>query len=93
MDALTPAGRLFGPWGHERRSDPGRSPCFSRAYFQPFCSQPLHHPSPAIWVRSPFSLLGTASQSTRMLLGSEGGFSSIGVGRGFAQHSQSRRVV
>ena len=41
-DALTPAGRFFGPFGHERRSVPGRSPCLLRSRFLPFCLQPPH---------------------------------------------------
>jgi hypothetical protein len=53
-DALTPAGRFFGPCGHEPRSVPGGSPCLSRTHVQPFCSQPLHRPSPGISVRSRF---------------------------------------
>ena len=40
MDALTPAGRLFGPCSHELRSGSGRSPCFARLHFLPFCLQP-----------------------------------------------------
>src|ERR1041384_7442533 len=41
MDALTPAGRLFGPSaGHELRVDPSRSPCLPRLHFLPFCLQP-----------------------------------------------------
>src|SRR5437667_11249281 len=39
-DALTPAGRLFGPAGHEHRSVPGRSPCLPRSRLLPFCLQP-----------------------------------------------------
>ena len=53
-DALTPAGRLFGPCGPELRSGPGGSPCLSRTHVQPFCSQPLHRPSPGILIRSRF---------------------------------------
>ncbi len=53
-DALTPAGRFFGLCGHEPRSVPGGSPCLSRTHVQPFCSQPLHRPSPGISVRSRF---------------------------------------
>jgi len=53
-DALTPAGRFFGPCGHEPRAVPGGSPCLSPTHVQPFCSQPLHRPSPGISVRSRF---------------------------------------
>ena len=53
-DALTPAGRLFGPCGHEHRSVPGGSPCLSRPHFRPFCPQPPRRPSPGISVRSRF---------------------------------------
>lgn len=53
-DALTPAGRFFGPCGHEPRSVPGGSPCLARTHVQPFCSQPLHRLSPGISVRSRF---------------------------------------
>ena len=53
-DALTPAGRFFGPGGPEPRSVPGGSPCLSRTHVQPFCSQPLHRPSPGILIRSRF---------------------------------------
>ena len=52
MDALTPARRFFGPRRHERRSGPGRSPCFSRAHFQSFCPQPPRRPSHGICARS-----------------------------------------
>ena len=55
MDALTSAGRLFGPCGHEHRSDPGGSPCLSRSHVQPFCPQPPHRPSPGICFRSRFT--------------------------------------
>src|SRR5271157_4246712 len=52
MDALTPAGRFFGPRGHERPSVPGGPPCLSRTHFQPFCLQPPRHPSHGIRARS-----------------------------------------
>jgi hypothetical protein len=39
-DALTPVERFFGPWGHERRVVPDRSPCLPRLHFLPFCLQP-----------------------------------------------------
>ena len=71
-NALTPLGRFFGPCGHERRSDPEGSPCLSRPHFQPFCSQPLHHPSPGISVRPRFILLGSASHWTLWLSATEG---------------------
>jgi hypothetical protein len=54
MDALTPAGRLFGLLGHELRSGPGGSPCLSRPPFPPFCPQPPRHPSHGICARSRF---------------------------------------
>jgi len=53
-DALTPAGRLFGPVGPERRSGPGGSPCLPRPHFQPFCPQTPGRPSHGICARSPF---------------------------------------
>ncbi len=51
-DALTPAGRFFGPCGHELRSVPGGSPCLSRPHVQPFCPQPLHRLRPGLSARS-----------------------------------------
>jgi hypothetical protein len=48
MDALTPAGRLFGPCGHEHRLVHGESPCLSRPHVQPICPQPPRHPSHGI---------------------------------------------
>jgi hypothetical protein len=46
-DALTPAGRLFGPVGHEHRPGPDGSPCLSSPHFQPFRPQPPRRPAPA----------------------------------------------
>jgi hypothetical protein len=39
-DALTPAGRLFGPLAMNTVLFPGRSPCLPRSRFLPFCLQP-----------------------------------------------------
>ena len=57
-DALTPAGRLFGPVGHEHRSDPGGSPCLSRPPFPPLRPHPPRRPSHRIGARSRFLSAG-----------------------------------
>ena len=53
-DALTPAGRFFGPCGQERRSGPSGSPCLWRPHVPPFRPHPPGRPSPGISFRSRF---------------------------------------
>ena len=48
MDALTPVGRFFGPYGHERRLSPTGLLCSRHFPSQTYCHQPPQppHPSP-----------------------------------------------
>src|SRR6266513_5790387 len=85
MDALPPAGRLFGPLGHEHRSVPAGLPAYLDHASNPSVSN--HPAAPArafVFVHALF-LLRTAGQRTLPAVASRGNLSHQGLGRGFAQ--------
>jgi len=66
MDALTPAGRLFGPLAMNTVLSRRVSLFTSPTLPTPLSSTTPCNPAPAFRLRSCFFLLGTASQSTRL---------------------------
>ena len=72
MDALTPAGRFFGPCGHERRLFPAGLPASLAHTSNPSVPNHPTAPAPAFCSAHALALLGTASHWTLPLIGGRG---------------------
>ena len=88
MEALTPAGRFFGPLGHERRSDPDGSPCLSRTHVQPFCLQPPAAPATSFVLFTLLSVRGRTPENLASAMEAQGRCPSGVLAR--ASHSARR---
>jgi len=92
MDALTSAGRLFGPCDHEHRSVPGGSPGLLHPHFQPFCPQPPRHPSHGICARSRFASVRGRMPVNPALARGQREFFPPGLGQGLRSASAGSPV-